>query len=300
MKTTSYIIIGLLGLGAVGAFGIGAYVGNAGGGIPVSKAMKVAGEFTNTPTGRFAVLDTEVKIFCDTLRMDLCNDLIINVSEDASLESPSIGMNSDWGKYLTVRESGDSLILYFDFHECMPGKTFTRDRVTDNPSSRLKPFVPADITITVPKGMLKCVNPDRYTSFTFNGLEADSLDFDLLTSMSFDMCRIGRLSFSGNVESGFINDTWNGSVDSAHLLFKGSQIGLLTLDVPVGTVGIAGEGSMIEKLVWNDASTKGGQTAFLNAPKGTFREFEWNSPTYENTLQYQLDLNAKGKFSITD
>lgn len=298
MKTTSYIIIGLLGLGAVGAFGIGAYVGNAGGGIPVSKAMRVAGEFTNTPTGRFAVLDTEVKIFCDTLRMDLCNDLIINVSEDASLESPSIGMNSDWGKYLTVRESGDSLILDFDFHEYASGRTFTSERTTDNPTVLLEPFVPTDITINVPKGMLRKVNPDQFVRFIFNGVDADSLELGLLTSMRFDGCRIGSLSFAGDIRTGF--DDYSYSRPEAELWFEKSQVGVLTLDVPVGTVGIAGEGSMIEKLVWNDASTKDGQTAFLNAPKGTFREFEWNSPTYENTLQYQLDLNAKGKFSITD
>lgn len=300
MKTTSYIIVGLLGLGAVGAFGVGAYLGHAMSETPKIDTINVGGELSDASVGRFEVLDTEVKKYCDTLRMDFISELVIKVSEDESLDTPRLTMNADWGKYLTVRESGDSLILDFDFHECMPGKTFTRDRVADNPSSRLKPFAPADIMIAVPKGMLKCVNPDRYTRFTFNGLEADSLDFGLLTSMSFDMCRIGELSFSGNVDSGFIDGHWDGSVDNARLSFNGSQIGLLTLDVPVGTFGIAGEGSMIEKLVWNDASTEGGHTAFLNAPKGTFRQFEWNSPTYENTLQYQLDLNAKGKFSITD
>lgn len=301
MKTTSYIIIGLLGLGAVGAFGIGAYVGSAVDGVSAYDAMKVAGEISDTQVGKFAVLDTEVKRYCDTLRMDFVSELVIKVSEDASLETPRLTMNVDWDKYLTVRELGDSLILDFDFHEYMPGKTFTRERVADSPTSMLEQFFPADIAISVPRGMLKSVTPDQYTRLVFDGMEADSLDFGMLTSMTFDKCRIGALSFSGDVMTGVINDYgYNISNPEAGLKFNESQIGLLSLDVPAVSVDVTGGDSMIEKVVWNDASTKGDETAYLNAPRGLFHLFEWRSPKYENTLQYQLNLEGKGAFSIVD
>jgi len=301
MKTTSYIIIGLLGLGAVGSLGIGAYVGNATSGVPVRDAVKVSGEHSDISVGRFAVLDAEVKKYCDSLQLDFLSELVVKVSEDASLEVPRLTMNADWDRYLTVRESGDSLVLDFDFHEYMPGKTFTRGRVTDSPRIILEPFIPADISILVPKGMLKSVTPDRYTRFIFNGLDADSLDFGMLSSMTFDKCRIGALSFSGNVRTGFINEYGrNRSKPEAGLEFNESQIDLLSLDVPATSVSVNGGDSMIEKFVWNDASTQGDETAYLNAPKELFHRFEWNSPTYGNTLQYQLNLEGKGKFRIDD
>lgn len=296
MKTTSYIIIGLLSLGAVGAFGFGAYVGHNMGKFR-SDTLMAGGEVTDTQMERFAVLDTEVKIHSDSMRINFIRDLIINVTEDASLESPRLSMSDGWNKYLTVRESGDSLIMDFDFHGYMRGNSVTYEHDLLN-----QPFIPTDITITVPKGMLKRVNPDRYTRFVFKNMEADSLDFGLLTSMSFDKCCIGGLSFSGKVKTAVLKSDYgsNRSRHGANLTFDESQVGLLVLDVPVASISVDGEDSMIERFVWNDVSAKGNEIAYLNAPKELFRQFEWNSPEHGNTLEYQLNLEDKGKFSFAD
>ncbi len=302
MKTTSYIIAGLLGLGAVGAFCLGAYIGSAVKGTPVIDPAEAGGESVVRQVERFSVLDTEVKIYCDSMRIDFLEDLVINITEVASLDTPLLTMNEGWSKYLTLRESGDSLVMDFDFHGYKAGKTFTYDHDTSNPSIRLEEFIPTDITISVPKGMLKRVNPDRYTRFAFRGLEADSLEMGLLSSMSFDKCRIGGLSFSGKVKTAVLNSDYgrNSSKQEATLAFDESQIGSLVLDVPAASVDVTGEGSAIKSLVWNDTSEKDGMTAILSASNGLLGLVEWDSPKYGNVLRYKMDMKGKGRFALAD
>lgn len=287
MKTTSYIIVGLVGLGAVCSFGGGIAAGLNATYSHESRVIEVEGTEESRPTRHFSVLSADVYRFCDSIMVDFDSDVVINVVEDKSVDVPTVAMNSDWDKYLTLRESGDSLKLEFDFHALLPGKSFTKPSAKNNVRLFVHTFKPQPIYITVPPSMLGEVDPGRFTQFRFNGIETDSMKFGMLTGMQFESCRLGRASFSGNA----LNCT---------ISLADTKVDSMLFDVPAVSCRLDAHNSEVNMLRWTDTSERDGKTARLAAGAGVIGGFEWSSPVYGNKAECSIEIGSEGHQELAD
>ncbi len=287
MKTTSYIIFGLLGAGAICAFGGGALVGLLSQRISQKMLTSVEGIKESRPLEAFSVINVETLQYCDSLIVNFEEDPQINVIEDSLADSPRIEMNADWDKYLTLRQTGDSLSIVLDFHGLIEGKKFSSG--SDKLIRNVHVFNPKDLSIYVPSGMLKSVSPDRNSYFSFEGITADSLSIDRLTDMAFNSCRIGTLAFSGEANRVGGRSYYYRRSD---LKLYGSTVGLMNLRVPATEINLSGSESHINMLEWFDTSLYGNQTARITALNGMVGDVEWSSPKESNKLFYTIKFTS--------
>ncbi|MCM1504296.1 MAG: hypothetical protein NC127_03765 [Muribaculum sp.] len=280
MKTTSYIITGLVAAVAVLAFAGGMLMGAETAPMMQEKEpTDISGELESIQMERFSAIDVKMYRYCDSLRVSFIIDPEIIVKEDAEAEGPRIEMNADWTKYLTLQQSADSLTICFDFHELLPGKTFT-----DNAERgwwRFKhEFFAQPITIYVPPKMLMSVNQNKKdVPFSFKSLRSDSLALNHLANVSFMNCRISTLAFSGEWSSGDIK------VNLAE-----TEIDRLNVNACPGTVSINGADSSVGKLVWTAAASKIDRHATLKANENLIHDVEWVNRFNDDPLTYKLTV----------
>lgn len=292
MKKTSYVIIGLLLAGAVGAFVSGFTLNRYG-----SKCVPLEmSELTDTTSvGRFGVLAVEMRLYSDSVIICPQNHLEVKVNEDSTIESPRLTMSVDWHKYVTLRESGDSLILDVDFHDLIPGKKFESDRGQIRGGVPLT-VVPSPITVDVPAGMLKGISPFYQTDFMLSGLTSDSLELAMGIPVKFVGCRIDKIGLTVDVSGDF---SYGRGVNCVDWTLDSTNIGLLTVEAPAVNLNLTTEDSHVGRLNWTDTSGKGDKTAWLGADAGAVGHIDWISPA-GNKLEYEMTMTGSGHINISE
>lgn len=276
MKTTSYVIFGLMGAAILASAILPPAI--------IHLTHRELKPLTFAPKPAAIVLPANHKLaltFDDNYNKNIMvmteNKVTFYISEDSVIEEPTMFLSPDWMDLLTVSVSGDTTIVNADFH----GLKEIYSNIGPDEKITIFPSVPP-IEVKVPAGMLHYIST-YYVTADLAYFNNRNLKFNITGDVTISNSRFDNL---------FITSTKPGRYRYTNdVRFDDCTIGHLTADMPYKNISIKGN-PMIDRLTGTASSASSEEIGTIDvSPSATVNSFDVDPlsglPVSFNILLYQ-------------